>query len=430
MAVAVAIPPLALASSVGRVLSLSGRASQVRGVHSVTVPCRSNGAIRLSILPSPSASASASASAPAPAPAPASSPILLYLPAGPLLADHARPDHDAQTVAALSAASGATVVCINYRLAEAHRFPTPVHDVLTAWDWVLHNLVESDNSARLGVCGELLGANLATTLALTECHDHGPAIAAAAVNNPLVDWILPPDLLRSDDDDDDDGNNDESDDGFLEQLQDIAGVSLAPGRRRRKQHRRPSWDAHGDNPALPAAAVTRARAAFFHDQDGYFDPFASPIHFLRTPGLAFTALPKSDDAFASDWDEEPPTQPPSTASPYHGLRATVEPRRRSYRAYPPTAAGLRLPVMSVSAGEASPLRDQAEELVRLVQHSVKLDSGGSRDEALNRCALMLRPGVGHWTGAHRAPDWRREVEALGAWFREVLAKDDDKQLKQ
>ncbi|KAK8182164.1 Alpha/Beta hydrolase protein, partial [Phyllosticta citribraziliensis] len=349
----------------------------------------------------------------------ASSPTLLYLPAGPLLADHApaRPDHDAQTVAALSAASGATVVCVNYRLAEAHRFPTPVHDVLTAWDWVLHNLVDpKSSSARLGVCGELLGANLATTLALTECHDHGPHIAAAAVNNPLVDWILPPDLVRCDDDVD--GTHDESDDGFLEQLQDIAGVSLAPGRRRRKQHRRPSWDAHGDNPALPAAAVTRARAAFFHDQDGYFDPFASPIHFLRTPGLAFTAPPKSDDAFASDWDEE--TTPPSTASPYHGLRATVEPRRRSYRAYPPTAAGLRLPVMSVSAGEASPLRDQAEELVRLVQRSVKHDSGGSRDEALDRCALLLRPGVGHWTGAHRAPDWRREVEALGAWFRDVL----------
>ncbi|KAK7549975.1 Alpha/Beta hydrolase protein [Phyllosticta citricarpa] len=393
---------------------VAGRASQVRGVHliappnchSVTVPCRSNGSIRLSILPPPSAPSSSSPASPA------HSPILLYLPAGPLLPDHARPDHEVQTVAALSAASGATLVCVNYRLAEAHRYPTPVHDVLTAWDWVLENLVaKDDKSARLGVCGELLGANLATTLALTECHDQGPAIAAAAINNPLVDWILPPDLVRSDED------NNDGDDGFLDQLQDLAGISLAPGRRRGKQPRRPSWDAHGDNPALPAAAVTRARAALFHDQDGYFDPFASPIHFLRTPGLAFTAPPKSDDAFASDWDDE---QPPS---PYYGLRATVEPRRRSYRTYPPTAAGLRLPVMSVSAGEASPLRDQAEELARLVQRSVKRDSGGSRDEALNRCALLLRPGVGHWSGVHRAQDWRREVEALGAWFRDVLARD-------
>ncbi|KAL1388374.1 Alpha/Beta hydrolase protein [Phyllosticta capitalensis] len=384
-------------------------ASQVRGVQSVTVPCRSNGSIQLSILP-PSSSSSSSSS---------TSPILLYLPAGPLLPDHARPDHDAQIVAALSAASGATLVQVNYRLAKDHRYPTPVHDLLNAWDWVLQNLV--DDSSRLGVCGELLGANLATTLALTECHEQSPGIAAAALNNPLVDWILPPDLVRREEDADNDDGDGDGDHRFLDHLQDLANVSITtPGRPGRRKHRS-SWDTHGADPALPTAAITRARAAFFHNQDGYFDSFASPIHFLRTPGLAFTAPPKTDDELASEWDEDD-----SITSPYHGLRASVEPRRRSYRMYPPTGAGLRLPLMHVTAGESSPLRDQADELVRLVQRSVKHDNDGSRDEALSRCApLSLRPGVGLWSGAHRARDWRDEVEAVGSWFRHVLAQDNN-----
>lgn len=90
--------------------------------------------------------------------------------------------------------AAATIARINYRASSEFQFPTPFHDVLFGWDWIRENLLldKFDRSylARLGVCGELIGGSLATMLALTECRIGESRIAAAAVNNPIADWVF------------------------------------------------------------------------------------------------------------------------------------------------------------------------------------------------------------------------------------------------
>jgi len=107
----------------------------------------------------------------------ASSPVILYLPTGPVAKDTCVVDDD-EIITALSAASNATVVRVNYRLGNGVQYPTPIHDVLAGYDWVKQNLPTDSVSksrhgrptkatSRFGVCGQLLGGSLATMLALT-----------------------------------------------------------------------------------------------------------------------------------------------------------------------------------------------------------------------------------------------------------------------
>ncbi|KAJ8104449.1 hypothetical protein OPT61_g10750 [Boeremia exigua] len=144
------------------------------------VPCRSNGSIRLDVYHALDASA----------------PILLYLPPGPVVPPD--PDAEERVIAALRASSAATVVRINYRASSQHQFPTPNHDVLYGYDWIQENMLldgaQKPYAARIGICGELMGGSIATMLALTECRVGESRIIAAAVNNPIVDWVFPDDL--------------------------------------------------------------------------------------------------------------------------------------------------------------------------------------------------------------------------------------------
>src|ERR1700712_3435894 len=67
------------------------------------------------------------------------SPVILYLPTGPVARESCIVDDD-QVIAALSAASNAIVVRVNYRLGNGFRYPTPIHDVLAGFDWVKQNI--------------------------------------------------------------------------------------------------------------------------------------------------------------------------------------------------------------------------------------------------------------------------------------------------
>ncbi|KAL0261375.1 hypothetical protein SLS55_002805 [Diplodia seriata] len=337
------------------------------------------------------------------------SPILLFLPPGPL-APAAPLDQDG-LLHRLQQASNATVVAVHYRLSPEHQYPTPVHDVLTAYDWVLEHLASqpqhcsanSPHLARIGVCGELVGGSLATMLAMTECQLASHRIVAAAVNNPVADWIFPSDLR---------------------QVQDAESENVSPGDegegRARPQNklkktpvaRPPSWDTYAQNPALPQSAMVHARNVLFPNFDAYFDPFASPIHFFRTPGISYSVPIRTED----DWASEAPNEYNFMDS----IEPVLEERRRSYRRYPPTGMGLRLPVLTVSVGEESMLFDQGEELVRLVKRSVDKNAV-TEGEAERRVGLRLRPGAGLWSGPFRARDWHQEVGAIGAWFGRILA---------
>ncbi|KAL2821156.1 hypothetical protein BJX63DRAFT_418182 [Aspergillus granulosus] len=171
------------------------------------------------------------------------------------------------TVSALALAdmTSSTVVSINYRLGELtvpadspcsesdnndtqlkkfnYRYPTPVHDTLTGFDWVLETLQPD----RVGVMGSHIGGSLALMLALTEPR-HVHAVAAL---EPVCDWTS------------------------LDEFCTSSSFSFTTNTNtRRKPHRAP-------RDLIP---LLEARERFFATPERYFDSFASPILFLRSVG--------------------------------------------------------------------------------------------------------------------------------------------------
>ncbi|KAK5014959.1 hypothetical protein LTR39_002869 [Cryomyces antarcticus] len=423
------------------------------------------------------------------------SPILIYLPRGPLLPASSLDD---DLITALRHASNTTVVRLNYRLGDGHFYPSPIHDVLTGYDWIVKHLVPSaalrptrygrcrgmPDPVRLGVCGELVGGSLATMLAVTECRKGETRIGAAAVNNPIVDWIFPNPTanraaLR--------GSNEPSD----------------SKRTKSKGPQPTSWQTHAASPSLSATDLLRARSAAFKQPAAYFDPFASPLLFFRTAG----AEVPPPAASLSEFDLASLALFPDT---HHPLRNVSNPNnvltlgsvaeapqpadeapakrfRKIPRRHPARGSGLRLPDMRISAGAASPLLDQAVELATRMRTSV-LDTDGPdlldaeplslrsrpredyapnrsraglcRDEdgdtdglgretagwdqggwaaesgdeqaaedarraaavaeAHRRIELCVRPGAGLWCERGAGDAWRADVQEVGSWFRRAL----------
>ena len=96
-------------------------------------------------------------------------------------------------------------------------------------------------------------------LALTEPND----IHALAVIEPMVDWV--------------------GLDEVMEQLRAAASLSSATQRRQKKG----SFNRYGvDTLSVMAATeqLIKLRSKLFHSPSAYFDPFASPMLFLRAPG--------------------------------------------------------------------------------------------------------------------------------------------------
>lgn len=61
--------------------------------------------------------------------------------------------------------SGAEFVSVEYRLAPEHRFPAAIEDGLSVLDWLGRGSVDGIDRARLAVCGDSAGGNLAAVLA-------------------------------------------------------------------------------------------------------------------------------------------------------------------------------------------------------------------------------------------------------------------------
>ncbi|KAI9743017.1 MAG: hypothetical protein M1818_003312 [Claussenomyces sp. TS43310] len=237
--------------------------------------------------------------------------------------------------------SDSTVVSIAPRWSKTDPFPTPLHDVLVAFDWVVANLCSSSTfhtPRPIAVCGSSIGGTLATSLALTESRPGKKSrISALAVQDAVFNWT------------------------------DIAT----------------SIPSESDGPTMKT--LLDARGHLFSSPAGCFDAFASPILFFRTSGLhvplSFPSTPSSEEVEpAGGQDVDGPELNP--------------PLRRSNLKFPAKGSGLRLPYTRIAVtadlptrparqrGKGSsalvadaldqPLVAQAEEMARLMRRSVAL----------------------------------------------------------
>lgn len=235
--------------------------------------------------------------------------MIVYLPPGPLFTQHRPASHSANNNAPnrkdfaqpsdgdvseslhlhdLAIITGSTVVTVNYRLGAVnpgndeptvrpnweknegcksesemsmshsrprllYTYPTPIHDTLAGFDWVLQNL----QPTQLSVVGMHIGGSLALMLSLTE----SKLLHAVAALEPVCDWV-------------------ELDEYCM----------IPPETENKPNHTSTPKRSKARYIAPPdLVPLLQAREEFFHAPDNYFDAFASPILFLRSSG---TYVPK------------------------------------------------------------------------------------------------------------------------------------------
>ena len=250
-----------------------------------------------------------------PADSDARSNVVLYLPPGPLFQGRVHPVHEEGEAKgsvtqdqkwsidttdysglspqqALASMTPATVVTFNYRLGATwpmtpakeesiqtptqalpispssssppssqnqpsfYKYPTPIHDTLTAFDWIQTHL----RPTHLGIIGSHIGGSLALMLALTEAQ----SVKAVAAISPVCDWpgldeycaVEPPSASAS--------------------ASSHAGQKPAKRSSKKKIHRATA------PPDL--VSLLAAREEFFASPERCFDAFASPVLFLRSAG--------------------------------------------------------------------------------------------------------------------------------------------------
>jgi acetyl esterase len=88
----------------------------------------------------------------------------------------------------LTAASGASVISVDYRLAPEHKFPAAADDAWAATHWIVAHAAELGlDAGRLAVGGDSAGGNLAAVVALMARDAGGPAIRQQVLIYPVTD---------------------------------------------------------------------------------------------------------------------------------------------------------------------------------------------------------------------------------------------------
>lgn len=126
-----------------------------------------------------------------------------------------------------------------------YKYPTPVHDTLAGFDWILQSL----QPAQLSILGSHIGGSLALMLALTESE----SLHAVAALEPVCDWV---------------------------ELDEYC--TIASDESESSSPKRGKWQRSVAPPDL--VPLLQARERFFQTPERYFDAFASPILFLRSAG--------------------------------------------------------------------------------------------------------------------------------------------------
>lgn len=234
-----------------------------RSIETVSLPVGGNGFVELEIL-RPQASTKSN-----------NNNILVHLPAGP------RPSGTIQRTGIFDNIhdlaphfQNATLIDIHYRLGPRdalseldYRFPTPIHDVFTAWDYVTdaespHNQLNADQQEeaavepRICLYGSHIGGALALALTLTNPNQ----ILALAVEEPLVDWVI------------------------LDELMTHEGAMTRMSPALKKARNAKAKQEEYERIMVAARELVKLRTSLFRTPSGFFDSFASPVLFLRAPG--------------------------------------------------------------------------------------------------------------------------------------------------
>lgn len=220
-------------------------------------------------------------------------------------------------------------------------------------------------------------------LALTECHgEKRGGIKAAAVSNPIVDWtaLVDPEVEPL---------------GGTDIQTSLKSESKAAKSNQQVSPRTTNVDPISRNTLLSL------RSHYFRKPEKYYDPFASPLLFFRTPRYAvpspFVTMDPSEAEYASP-DEEPDP--------------VLVKKRLSHRTYPPVGSGLVLPKMRLEVGKESVLMEQGMEMVGLWRRSQEKQRDLVLDMKENVLEDVVRAGSGLWG--------ERELGEVGRWLGEAL----------
>jgi acetyl esterase len=92
----------------------------------------------------------------------------------------------------LCAGAGCVVVSVDYRLAPEHRYPAGLDDCVFATRWIADHARELEgDAARLVVCGDSAGGNLAAATALRLRDQGGPPLVGQLLIYPVTDYHTP-----------------------------------------------------------------------------------------------------------------------------------------------------------------------------------------------------------------------------------------------
>jgi acetyl esterase/lipase len=202
----------------------------------------------------------------------------------------------------------------------------------------------SEIVGRLAVVGDFIGGGLATALSLTECRSGQPGIVAAAVSNPVVDWVSLDYEIK------------------LERRSVMAASTLVQAEA-------------GD---MTVDALLNLRSQLFTKPSHYFDPFASPILFFRSAGAEVP--PPPSDASTDDMEQlsilereeiyrQEVAVPYDAQGPSLNSDTTIVQGRKASRRFPGKSLGLRLPSFNISATTGTPLASQTGDLAHHLRQS-------------------------------------------------------------
>ena len=221
-------------------------------------------------------------------------------------------------------------------------------------------------------------------LALTECNPSQPCISAAAVNNAVLDWtdIFPKER-----------------DMVVADLQRFSPDGLA-------ELETPQNSGDSNDMKMSLDGLVGLRKEIFRQAEDYFDPFASPLLFFRTPHFD---LPYS---FYRNATVDSPRQSCSSEDDL----TLINRKRTYYRVYPPLRSGLHLPRMKMTVGKDYALNHQSAELEHFMRRSLMRDEEQLQSvhaEDLGKWfTTEEKDGHGSWDQHH--------VLEMGQWLGEVL----------